>query len=54
MLATNVGGEVPGGNQGNPTGGTSLSMATNPPLLPYMVSLSLPSFIQLINQPSSG
>jgi len=48
MLGTNASGGNKGGNQapnqGNLSDGTSIGMAANPPLIPYMVSLSLPDF----------
>ena len=55
MSKTNVGagnqfGNL-GTNQGSHTNRTSTGMVTPPPLLPFMVGLSLPNFSQLINDP---
>jgi len=55
MLGANLGGGNLGGNQGpnqdKPIGGTSLGMATNPPLLCYIDGLRLLDLIHLINNP---
>ena len=55
MSGTNVGsGNLSvnlGYHQGNPIGGTSIGMDTNPTLLRYMVGFRLHDFSHLINDP---